>query len=138
MGSGSDHAKRLECRVFKGFADNPNFVVEIHKIGAERGIKWDDAKAMYDAQLDTDSGFYLSKPIHDRKQTVILVVNSGKRLNRNYCFVRPNTGRSSKTYSLTEITEKFNKIPLSEAESEWKKQYEGMQLEVLKYSLFLF
>ncbi|KAI6190238.1 hypothetical protein M3Y97_00095300 [Aphelenchoides bicaudatus] len=125
LGNGSDHAKKLEHRVFRGFADNPNFVVEIHKIGAERGIKWDDAKAMYDAQTDYNSGFYLSKPMHDRKQTIVLILNNGKRLARNYYAVRPNTGRSNKAFALSEVTEKFNKIPLSEAEPEWNKQYEA-------------
>lgn len=80
---------------------------------------------MYDAQTDYNSGFYLSKPMHGRKQTIVLVINNGKKLNRSYCSVRPNTGRSSKTHSLTEITDKFNKIPLSDAETEWNKQYEG-------------
>ena len=33
----------------------------MHKIGAERGVKWEDAVTLYDAQKDNACGFYLSQ-----------------------------------------------------------------------------
>lgn len=131
LGSGSDQAQKIENRVFRGFAGNPNFVVEIHKIGAERGINWQNAKSMYDAQSDSSCGFYLSNPVPERKQTIVLVINTGKNSSRNFCFVRPNTGRSPKTMAITEIVEKFKKITLEEAELNWNQQYEGLFLIIL-------
>lgn len=125
LGSGSDQAQKIEHRVFRGFAGNPNFVVEIHKIGAERGINWQNAKTMYDAQSDDSCGFYLSNPLPERKQTIVLVINTGKNSSRNFCLVRPNTGRSPKTMTITEIVEKFKKITIEEAEASWNEQYGG-------------
>jgi len=125
LGGGTDRAKKLEQRVFRGFSGNPNFIVEIHKIGAERGLKWEDAKKLFDTQTDPNTGFYLSHPVTDRKQTIILVTNTGKTIIKNLCIVRPNTGRSNKFQSPTDITSKFTKISLEEAEMEWNKQYEA-------------
>lgn len=126
LGSGTDSAKKLEQRVFRGFPGNPNFVVEIHKIGAERGFKWTNAKSMYDAQTDQSCGFFLARALPDRKQTIVMVINVGRSSARTYCTVRPNTGRSNKLMTYMEINEKFTRITVEDAEKEWKHQYEGL------------
>lgn len=139
MGSGTDQAKKMENRTFRGFLDNSNYVVDIHKISAERGVKWEDAHNMFKAQTDSNSGFYLSKSVPERNQTIVLVINTGRASSRNLCLVRPNTGRSFKTMSSEEVHERFTRLSYDQAESEWKKQYEGLTLieNILLKSAFL-
>lgn len=57
LGMGSDEARKLETRVFLGRVDRGSFRVEMHKIGVERGVSWEDAYAIWndhhDDQVDT-------------------------------------------------------------------------------------
>jgi hypothetical protein len=108
--------------------DNPNFVVEMHKISEDRGVTWEAAKKLYDGQTDSVTGFYLSKPQPERRQTVVLVSSSGKRTIRNLFVTRPNIGRSTRLQSQEEVEHRFMKITEVEAEKHWKEQYEGLQI----------
>lgn len=44
---GGDEARKLETRVFMGRYESGFFRVEIHKIGVERGVSWEDAYAIW-------------------------------------------------------------------------------------------
>ena len=125
LGSGTDKAQKLEHREFRGFRDNPNFIVEMHKIGAERGVKWEDAFTLFDAQSNPLCGFYLSRPHAERKRMIVLVVSSGKSVQRHLNIVRPNSGRSNKSETIEDIEKRFIKVSHSEAETMWREQYEG-------------
>lgn len=39
--------RKLETRVFLGRVEKGSFRVEIHKIGVERGVSWEDAYAIF-------------------------------------------------------------------------------------------
>ncbi|VDK34606.1 unnamed protein product [Gongylonema pulchrum] len=47
IGTGGDEARKLETRVFTGRYESGFFRVEIHKIGVERGVSWEDAYAIW-------------------------------------------------------------------------------------------
>lgn len=47
LGMGGDEARKLETRVFMGRYESGFFRVEIHKIGVERGVSWEDAYAIW-------------------------------------------------------------------------------------------
>ncbi|VDM40780.1 unnamed protein product [Toxocara canis] len=129
LGMGGDEARKLETRVFLGRADNGSFRVEMHKIGVERGVIWEDAYAIWkDHHVDED-GFYLSTVGVNGKQAVALVYGIGKkRLDtgaRLFCVTRPSTGRSPKLETHAELTKRFRLATPQEAEPVWKDQYEG-------------
>lgn len=44
---GGDEARKLETRVFLGRVERGSYRVEIHKIGVERGVSWEDAYAVW-------------------------------------------------------------------------------------------
>ncbi|KAI6213229.1 hypothetical protein M3Y94_00125800 [Aphelenchoides besseyi] len=136
LGGESDQAKKIEHRVFRGNCNNANFVVEMHKIGAERGVKWEQAKEQYEAQDDPVCGFYMSKPHVDRQRTIILVVSNGKNVIRHLCIIRPNTGRSPKYESQEDIERRFVRITVTEAEPIWIKQYQDFGKMCLHRFLF--
>ena len=47
LGMGGDEARKLETRVFLGRLELGSYRVEIHKIGVERGVSWEDAFAIW-------------------------------------------------------------------------------------------
>uniref|UniRef100_A0A1I7S5S4 Protein strawberry notch homolog 1-like n=1 Tax=Bursaphelenchus xylophilus TaxID=6326 RepID=A0A1I7S5S4_BURXY len=133
LGHGTDTAREMEKREFRGVIDNSNFLVKMHKIGAERGVKWEDAVKLLNAQVDdTDDvcGFYVGKPNLNKKVLIILVVHSVKRSalsmsnQKMYTLIRPNSGRSSKSFYAQDITRRHTRIPMVEAEKIWKEHYD--------------
>ncbi|CAD5223444.1 unnamed protein product [Bursaphelenchus okinawaensis] len=135
LGHGTDTATEMEKREFRGVIDNSNFLVKMHKIGAERGVKWEEAVRLFQAQTDDEDnvcGFYLGKANAHRKVLIILVVHSLKRspLNSNgqktYTIVRPNSGRSSKSFLISEILRKHTRVPMTEAEKVWNEHYDKL------------
>lgn len=106
-----------------GRIDKGNFRVEMHKIGVERGVNWSEAMEQFAEHNSENDGFYVSTVGLNGKLAAALIYGIGKkRLDsgaRLYCITRPNTGRSPKLETFTEIKKRFRKIPVDEAESIW-------------------
>uniref|UniRef100_A0A915C022 Strawberry notch AAA domain-containing protein n=1 Tax=Parascaris univalens TaxID=6257 RepID=A0A915C022_PARUN len=129
LGMGGDEARKLETRVFLGRADTGSFRVEMHKIGVERGVTWEDAYAIWKDHHTDEDGFYLSTVGVNGKMAAALVYGIGKkRLDtgaRLFCVTRPSTGRSPKLETQAELAKRFRLATPEEAEPVWKEQYEG-------------
>uniref|UniRef100_F1KQG5 Protein strawberry notch 1 n=1 Tax=Ascaris suum TaxID=6253 RepID=F1KQG5_ASCSU len=129
LGMGGDEARKLETRVFLGRADTGSFRVEMHKIGVERGVTWEDAYAIWKDHHTDEDGFYLSTVGMNGKMAAALVYGIGKkRLDtgaRLFCVTRPSTGRSPKLETQAELAKRFRLATPEEAEPVWKDQYEG-------------
>lgn len=52
---------KLETRVFVG--EQGTYRTEMHKIGVERGVSWEDAIKLYESHTDSEDGFYVSVSI---------------------------------------------------------------------------
>lgn len=129
LGMGGDEARKLETRVFLGRVDRGSFRVEMHKIGVERGVTWEDAYAIWKDHHEDQDGFYLSVVGANGKQAAALVYGIGKkRLDtgaRLFCVTRPSTGRSPKLETHAELAKRFQPATPEETEKVWKDQYEG-------------
>uniref|UniRef100_A0A915PC79 Uncharacterized protein n=1 Tax=Setaria digitata TaxID=48799 RepID=A0A915PC79_9BILA len=129
LGMGGDEARKLETRVFTGRYESGFFRVEIHKIGVERGVSWEDAYAIWKDHHEDQDGFYLASVGNNGKKTAALVYGIGKkRLDtgaRLFCVTRPSTGRSAKLETIDELTKRFHLTTPEETEQVWKDQFEG-------------
>ncbi|KAF1762770.1 hypothetical protein GCK72_011033 [Caenorhabditis remanei] len=133
LGTGDDQVRKLETRVFTGRVDNGSFRVEMHKIGVERGVSWEEAMDLYKEHSNDDDGFYLCHPggnnTANTKKVAALVygigknkVDSGARL---YAITRPSTGRSPKLMTMADLSKRFSKVTVDEAKEVWKQQYDS-------------
>ncbi|KAM3724205.1 Protein strawberry notch [Dirofilaria immitis] len=129
LGMGGDEARKLETRIFMGRYESGFFRVEIHKIGVERGVSWEDAYAIWKDHHEDQDGFYLASVGNNGKKTAALVYGIGKkRLDtgaRLFCITRPSTGRSAKLETIDELTKRFHLATPEETEQVWKDQFEG-------------
>ncbi|KAL4001691.1 P-loop containing NTP hydrolase pore-1 family protein [Acanthocheilonema viteae] len=129
LGMGGDEARKLETRVFMGHYESGFFRVEIHKIGVERGVSWEDAYAIWKDHHEDQDGFYLASIGNNGKKTAALVYGIGKkRLDtgaRLFCITRPSTGRSAKLETIDELTKRFHLATPEETEQVWKDLFEG-------------
>lgn len=133
LGTGDDQVRKLETRVFTGRVDNGSFRVEMHKIGVERGVSWDEAMELYREHSNDDDGFYLCHPgganTANTKKVAALVYGIGKiRMDngaRLYAITRPSTGRSPKLMTMADLNKRFNKVSADEARDIWKQQYDS-------------
>ncbi|CAI4232290.1 unnamed protein product [Auanema sp. JU1783] len=127
LGTGGDQVRKLETRVFLGRMEKGSFRVEIHKIGVERGVSWEDAFAIYHEHNVGEDGFYVSTS--SGRKTASLVYGIGKkRLEtgaRLYAITRPSTGRSPKLETYSELSKRFTKVTPDEAKQVWLDQYDG-------------
>ncbi|VDN07010.1 unnamed protein product [Thelazia callipaeda] len=129
LGMGGDEARKLETRIFVGRYESGCFRVEIHKIGVERGVSWEDAYAIWKDHHEDEDGFYLATVGTDGKRAAALVYGIGKkRLDtgaRLYCITRPSTGRSARLVTMDELMKRFRSATVEETEEIWKDQFEG-------------
>lgn len=133
LGTGDDQVRKLETRVFTGRVDNGSFRVEMHKIGVERGVSWDEAMELYKEHSNDDDGFYLCHPgganSANTKKVAALVYGIGKiRMDngaRLYAITRPSTGRSPKLMTMADLSKRFSKVTVDEAKEVWKQQYDS-------------
>ncbi|EFO21446.2 hypothetical protein LOAG_07043 [Loa loa] len=129
LGMGGDEARKLETRIFMGHYESGFFRVEIHKIGVERGVSWEDAYAIWKDHHEDQDGFYLASVGNNGKKTAALVYGIGKkRLDtgaRLFCITRPSTGRSAKLETIDELTKRFYLATPEETEQVWKDLFEG-------------
>lgn len=133
LGTGDDQVRKLETRVFTGRVDNGSFRVEMHKIGVERGVSWDEAMELYREHSNEDDGFYLCHPgganTANTKKVAALVYGIGKiRMDngaRLYAITRPSTGRSPKLMTMNDLCKRFHKVSVDEARDVWKQQYDS-------------
>uniref|UniRef100_A0A0R3RFZ8 AAA_34 domain-containing protein n=1 Tax=Elaeophora elaphi TaxID=1147741 RepID=A0A0R3RFZ8_9BILA len=129
LGMGGDEARKLETRIFMGHYESGFFRVEIHKIGVERGVSWEDAYAIWKDHHEDQDGFYLASVGNNGKKTAALVYGIGKkRLDtgaRLFCITRPSTGRSAKLETIDELTKRFHLATPEETEQVWKDLFEG-------------
>ncbi|ULT98449.1 hypothetical protein L3Y34_000075 [Caenorhabditis briggsae] len=133
LGTGDDQVRKLETRVFTGRVDNGSFRVEMHKIGVERGVSWDEAMELFKEHSNDDDGFYLCHPgganTANTKKVAALVYGIGKiRMDngaRLYAITRPSTGRSPKLMTMADLSKRFSKVTVDEAKEVWKQQYDS-------------
>ncbi|GMS88138.1 hypothetical protein PENTCL1PPCAC_10313, partial [Pristionchus entomophagus] len=129
LGTGGDQVRKLETRVFLGRREKGSFRVEMHKIGVERGVSWDDAHAIWKEHNTGEDGFYVMSVGAHKKKVAVLVYGVGKkRLEsgaRLFAVSRPSTGRSAKLETLVELSKKYEKTSPEEAKIVWDEQYEG-------------
>ncbi|CAD6187636.1 unnamed protein product [Caenorhabditis auriculariae] len=131
LGTGGDQVRKLETRIFLGRVDNGSFRVEMHKIGVERGVSWDDAYALYKEHSTDEDGFYSYNPGVNStgKKVAALIYGIGKiRMDngaRLYAITRPSTGRSAKLLTMADISKRYTKTTPEEAKEIWEEQYEG-------------
>lgn len=133
LGTGDDQVRKLETRVFTGRVDNGSFRVEMHKIGVERGVSWDEAMELFKEHSNEDDGFYLCHPggnnTANTKKVAALVYGIGKiRMDngaRLYAITRPSTGRSPKLMTMADLSKRFSKVTVEEAKEVWKQQYDS-------------
>ncbi|VDM12656.1 unnamed protein product [Wuchereria bancrofti] len=134
LGMGGDEARKLETRVFMGRYESGFFRVEIHKIGVERGVSWEDAYAIWKDHHEDQDGFYLASVGNNGKKTAALVYGIGKkRLDtgaRLFCITRPSTGRSAKLETIDELTKRFHLSTPEETEQVWKDLFEGQEIAI--------
>ncbi|VDD95849.1 unnamed protein product [Enterobius vermicularis] len=132
LGMGGDEARKLETRVFLGRVERGSYRVEIHKIGVERGVSWEDAYAVWKDHHEEEDGFYVSNVGVNGRKAAILVYGIGKKMldtgARLYCVTRPSTGRSAKLETLAELSKRFRIATPEETETIWKQQYEGSRV----------
>uniref|UniRef100_A0A158R3X8 Strawberry notch homolog 1 n=1 Tax=Syphacia muris TaxID=451379 RepID=A0A158R3X8_9BILA len=132
LGMGGDEARKLETRVFLGRVERGSYRVEIHKIGVERGVSWEDAYAIWKDHHEDEDGFYVSNVGVNGKKAAILVYGIGKKMldtgARLYCVTRPSTGRSAKLETLAELSKRFRSASPEETKDIWKQQYEGSRI----------
>lgn len=133
LGTGDDQVRKLETRVFTGRVDNGSFRVEMHKIGVERGVSWEEAMDLYKEHSNDDDGFYLCHPggnnTANTKKVAALVYGIGKNKQesgaRLYAITRPSTGRSPKLMTMADLSKRFSKVTVDEAMEVWKQQYDS-------------
>ncbi|CCD69779.1 Protein strawberry notch homolog [Caenorhabditis elegans] len=133
LGTGDDQVRKLETRVFTGRVDNGSFRVEIHKIGVERGVSWEEAMELHKEHSNDDDGFYICHPgganTANTKKVAALVYGIGKiRMDngaRLYAITRPSTGRSPKLMTMADLSKRFHKVSIDEAKEVWKQQYDS-------------
>lgn len=61
LGTGDDQVRKLETRVFTGRVDNGSFRVEIHKIGVERGVSWEEAMELHKEHSNDDVSCWIGE-----------------------------------------------------------------------------
>ncbi|CAI2349586.1 unnamed protein product [Caenorhabditis sp. 36 PRJEB53466] len=132
LGTGDDQVRKLETRIFLGRVDNGSFRVEMHKIGVERGVSWEEALELYKEHNSDDDGFYLCHPgganTANTRKVAALVYGIGKiRMDngaRLYAITRPSTGRSPKLMTMADLSKRFTKVTVEEAKEIWTTQYD--------------
>lgn len=129
IGVGSDRVQKTETRKFVGSLNTNDFHVEMHKISLHRGVNWEEALSLVNVHQSLNDGFYVSTIGFKKKISVALIYGIGKAYNgenhRFYAITRPNTGRSPKFETLTEILQRFRRISIEEAKQFWDEQYES-------------
>uniref|UniRef100_A0A3Q2P2F5 Protein strawberry notch homolog 1 n=1 Tax=Fundulus heteroclitus TaxID=8078 RepID=A0A3Q2P2F5_FUNHE len=107
LGSGDEKVKKVDCRKFLTPGYTTSGHVELHTVGVERGMSWEEATHAWAEQNGPDDGFYVQ--MRNNRKTAILVkeVNSKKRL---FLVYRPNTGRQVKLETYADIKKKFKKV----------------------------
>lgn len=107
--------------------------MEIHKIGVERGVSWEEAMELHKEHSNDDDGFYICHPgganTANTKKVAALVYGIGKiRMDngaRLYAITRPSTGRSPKLMTMADLSKRFHKVSIDEAKEVWKQQYDS-------------
>ncbi|CAB3402081.1 unnamed protein product [Caenorhabditis bovis] len=133
LGTGDDQVRKLETRIFLGRVDNGSFRVEIHKIGVERGVSWEEAMQLYKDHNSDEDGFYVCTPGPNSsgRKVAALVYGIGKvRIDngaRLYAITRPSTGRSPKLLTMADLSKRFTKSTPEEVKDIWISQYEGAE-----------
>ncbi|CEF63666.1 Protein strawberry notch homolog 2 [Strongyloides ratti] len=128
IGTGENKVQRLETRIFTGKLNYNTFRVEMHKIGVERGMSWEEALSVRKVHTNENDGFYIS-PLGalGKQQIVLLCEIGGKKGYENdehlFSITKPQSGRIHKLERFSELTKRFKKISNDEAEVIWKNSY---------------
>uniref|UniRef100_A0A0N5CB49 AAA_34 domain-containing protein n=1 Tax=Strongyloides papillosus TaxID=174720 RepID=A0A0N5CB49_STREA len=128
VGTGENKVQRLETRTFTGKLNYNTFRVEMHKIGVERGMSWEEALSVRKVHTNENDGFYIAPLGALGKQQVVLLCEIGGKKNYDndehlFSITKPQSGRIHKLERFSELTKRFKKISNDEAEPIWKTLY---------------
>uniref|UniRef100_A0AC35TN79 AAA_34 domain-containing protein n=1 Tax=Rhabditophanes sp. KR3021 TaxID=114890 RepID=A0AC35TN79_9BILA len=129
IGTGENHVRNLETRVFAGKLEYNTFRVEMQKISVERGMSWEEALCIHKVHNNANDGFYICPYGNLGRHQILLVCEvGGKRAFEGeehlYSVTKPQMGRIQKLERLGEILKRHKKVELGEAEEIWKHVYE--------------
>uniref|UniRef100_A0A914DFZ9 Strawberry notch helicase C domain-containing protein n=1 Tax=Acrobeloides nanus TaxID=290746 RepID=A0A914DFZ9_9BILA len=141
LGVGGDRVQEHESKEFMGVANGIPFKVNLHKIGVERGVSWEEALSIYEKHKGEKDGFYIHTNPRSKRTMIALIHGVGKNLQPGaeatmYCIIRPNTGRSPKLGNFADLSHRFRPSTLEQAEKAWKEQFTGMDNMCMHKFLF--
>uniref|UniRef100_A0A0N4ZKF1 AAA_34 domain-containing protein n=1 Tax=Parastrongyloides trichosuri TaxID=131310 RepID=A0A0N4ZKF1_PARTI len=128
IGTGENKVQRLETRSFTGKLNYNTFRVEMHKIGVERGMSWEEALSVRKVHTNENDGFYTSSLGALGRQQVVLLCEVGRKKTYDndehlFSITKPQSGRIHKLERFPELIKRFKKISNDEAEVIWKDLY---------------
>ncbi|XP_071848916.1 protein strawberry notch homolog 1-like isoform X2 [Apostichopus japonicus] len=118
--------KKLETNNFIGSFSTGTATCQLHKVSAERGLKWGLAVDLWSQLTYPDEGFYISLKTRNGKRLAVLVKfssNASAARKGIMNIYRPNLGQQVKTETLTELKQKYKKVISDEAKTHWEQQY---------------
>ena len=129
LSSHMGNVQRLDHRVFYTKHSTGITQIELHKVGVDRGMSWEEAKAKYDFCKTPEEGFYINKKNYMLRQGICLAIadsNLSIRASVKNIFqvYRPNVGKQLKNELLSSLKERARKVSLEEAEKYWNEMYE--------------
>eukprot|EP00118_Oscarella_pearsei_P006824 m.31751 g.31751 ORF g.31751 m.31751 type:complete len:1430 (+) comp31532_c0_seq2:742-5031(+) len=126
VGSRGENVLKEKTEVFEGNCCIGTAMTELHTIGVERGMKWEEALQIFYDNKQVHDGFYTVKQDRGAKQTAILVktIPSPYGISSTRCnLYKANVGRQFKKEKLEDVLKKFHKLSESEARSLWEDQF---------------
>ncbi|KAJ8043881.1 Protein strawberry notch-like 1 [Holothuria leucospilota] len=118
--------KKLETNNFIGSFSTGTATTQLHKVSAERGLKWKLAVDLWSSLMSSEEGFYLSLKCRNGKRLAVLVKftsSSAAAKKGTVNIYRPNLGQQMKTETLSELKKKYKKVIPDEAKEHWEDQY---------------
>ncbi|XP_065831305.1 protein strawberry notch homolog 1-like isoform X2 [Oscarella lobularis] len=126
VGSRGENVVKQKTETFEGSCATGAAMTELHTIGVERGMKWEEAlQTLYDNK-QTHDGFYTIKQDRGARQTAILVkvIPSPYGINSTRCNIfRANVGRQFKKEKLEDVFKKFRTLGEGLAKTLWEEQF---------------
>ncbi|PIK40320.1 putative protein strawberry notch-like 1 [Apostichopus japonicus] len=127
--------KKLETNNFIGSFSTGTATCQLHKVSAERGLKWGLAVDLWSQLTYPDEGFYISlkqlnnvldvfNPKREAASGLGQILIQCERREKGIMNIyRPNLGQQVKTETLTELKQKYKKVIPDEAKTHWEQQY---------------
>lgn len=126
LGAHGEAVNNLSVQTFVGNSLFGTATTELHTVGVERGMSWEESLQERLSQTHPDNGYYLSNQSRNNKKTAILVIFKSR--NKRKCLFsvyRPNTGLQTRQDTLEDIKKKYKKVMDHEARSSWIDQYDS-------------